>query len=451
MALLPRGPWLRTSFPGAVRALCALLAVGLAAAPCRGDEENIFYWGRVGLRIPFTIDPGDRQVQQVLLHVSENLGRSYQHSATAHPDDRGFNFQARHDGWHYFIVQTRDRDNRLYPPALDGVAPGLKVYIDTSIPDVALRALPESRPNEIGVEWDIHDDMPDLSTLTLEYRAPGQRWMPRGIQRVQSGQLNWNPGLTGPVEVRLQVKDRAGNLGERTILLRGGSTGLPRDAAAAGPRAASTPEKVRKVNSTHISLDYKIDDVGPSDISIIEVYVKKDGGSWKKYPKEASRKPPFAVDVEGEGRYGFSLVAKSGVGLGEEPPHDGDPPQVWMEVDLTKPAVEITGVVVGRGADTGNLTITWKATDKNLSREPISIFYATKPEGPWTPVPGATNYENTGSFVWRMQGGLPYEFYMRIEALDEAGNIGEAKTPQTVKVDLSLPRARVIGIEPAKP
>jgi hypothetical protein len=310
-----------------------------------------------------------------------------------------------------------------------------------------------AQPTEVAVEWDIHDDMPDLGTLTLEYRAPGQGWVPRGIQRVLRGQLSWNPGFAGPVEVRLRVKDRAGNLGEKVVQLRGGGAGgggagFSRDGDSA---KASSPDKVRKVNSTRISLDYKIDDVGPSDISIIEVYVKKEGSGWKKYPKEATRKPPFVVDVDGEGRYGFSLVAKSGVGLSEEPPRDGDPPQIWVEVDLTKPVVEITDIIVGRGPDTGNLTITWKATDKNLSREPISIFYATKPEGPWTPVPGATNYENTGNFVWRMQGGLPYEFYMRVEALDEAGNIGEAKTLKTVKVDLSLPRARVIGIEPAKP
>ena len=40
------------------------------------------------------------------------------------------------------------------------------------------------------------------------------------------------------------------------------------------------------------------------------------------------------------------------------------------------------------GADTGNLTLRWRAEDKNLSPQPISIYFADKPEGPWRPVPG---------------------------------------------------------------
>ena len=86
-----------------------------------------------------------------------------------------------------------------------------------------------------------------------------------------------------------------------------------------------------------------------------------------------------------------------------------------------------------------------------LVRQPISILYATKLEGPWNPVPGATHLENTGRFVWHMQADVPFELFVRIEAADEAGNVGQAETARSVKVDLSLPRARVIGVEPAKP
>ena len=33
----------------------------------------------------------------------------------------------------------------------------------------------------------------------------------------------------------------------------------------------------------------------------------------------------------------------------------------------------------------------------------------------------------------------------------KAGNVGQGTTQQTIKVDLSLPKARVIGVEPIKP
>jgi hypothetical protein len=44
---------------------------------------------------------------------------------------------------------------------------------------------------------------------------------------------------------------------------------------------------------------------------------------------------------------------------------------------------------------------------------------------------------------------VPYQFYVRVEAVDLAGNIGAAVTPQMVRVDLSQPRVNILKIEPA--
>jgi hypothetical protein len=43
--------------------------------------------------------------------------------------------------------------------------------------------------------------------------------------------------------------------------------------------------------------------------------------------------------------------------------------------------------------------------------------------------------------------GLPYQFFIRVEASDLAGNIGSAETTGAVKVDLSTPKARVTGVD----
>jgi hypothetical protein len=43
---------------------------------------------------------------------------------------------------------------------------------------------------------------------------------------------------------------------------------------------------------------------------------------------------------------------------------------------------------------------------------------------------------------------LPYQFFVRVEAVDLAGNVGEAITLDKVKVDLSLPKAQIRAIEP---
>lgn len=451
MAVLSPGRRPRT--PPRAPGWAVLTLLALAAAPAaRAEDDNVFYSRQTTFRIPFQVDPGDRRVQQVLLYVSEDQGRTYRRAATAEPGDRGFNFQALRDGWYYFTVQTRDQEGRLYPATIDGAPPGLKVHVDTTVPEVVLRARSAARPNLVGVEWDVRDENLDLSTLRLDYRAERQDWVPRNVPRVLSGQLSWDPGTEGPVEVRLQVKDRAGNLGESTVAARGdGSTPVRRGDPAA-PDRGEGPAAGRKVNSPRISLNYKVDDVGPSGVKVVEVWMTTNTRDWQAFSRDTSNNPPVVVDVQREGRYGFTLVAKSGVDLGEQPPRAGEGPQIWVEVDMTKPVVDQLAVVVGRGAETGSVTITWRAADKNLGQRPVSILYAPKLDGKWAPVlPDAVGIENTGRFVWRMPGGLPYEFFVRVEAIDEAGNIGEATTPQTVKVDLSLPKARVIGIEPAKP
>ena len=60
------------------------------------------------------------------------------------------------------------------------------------------------------------------------------------------------------------------------------------------------------------------------------------------------------VSVDGEGIFGFRIVVHSGSGLGGRPPADGDLPDIWIGVDLTKPTGRITGADSGgRGRRTG--------------------------------------------------------------------------------------------------
>jgi hypothetical protein len=141
-------------------------------------------------------------------------------------------------------------------------------------------------------------------------------------------------------------------------------------------------------------------------------------------------------------------VAKSGVGLGDPPPKAGDQPQVWIEVDCTKPHVALQTPLVGQGNDEGNLFINYTAEDKNLDREgSIVLSFAREKAGPWTKF---AQTDNTGHYVWRMPPDLPFEFYLRVEATDRAGNIGQAETKDLVKVDLSRPKIRVLMVEPAQ-
>ena len=46
---------------------------------------------------------------------------------------------------------------------------------------------------------------------------------------------------------------------------------------------------------------------------------------------------------------------------------------------------------------------------------------AEQPDGRWTQI--AANLPNDGRYVWTMPvSGVPYKFYVRVEAVDKAGN-----------------------------
>jgi hypothetical protein len=336
------------------------------------------------------------------------------------------------------------------------------VIEDTTPPIVQVNALP-ARGNEVGVAWTVRDENLDPSlpdALRVEYRFAGAAsWIPLAVPAGAS-QLYWNPHSNAPVEVRVSARDRAGNIGEEKTIVRqgvGGGGNLVPNFQNPVPQQDSFKELERKyVNSKQISLGYDLRDVGPSGVSAIELwYTLYQGRAWNKlteYPidlkagGEANQTKKLTFEVNDEGIYGITLVAKSGVGLGERAPQPGDRPQFWIEVDLTKPVVQIQEIQVGTGFDKGKLTIIWNARDKNLGQTPIRLSYAEQQGGPWNAV--ADKLSNNGRYVWKMPDQLPYQFYVRVEAVDLAGNIGEAITLERVKVDLSMPKAQIRDIGP---
>jgi hypothetical protein len=432
-----------------------LTLLSLPQALAQGPGGEIRYANQHTFRIPFDVGAGKERLKQLQLFYSTDQGRTWQPGAIAAPDQTFFQFVCERDGLYWFTVQTLDKEGRYYPPTLDSAQPSLKVIVDTQPPQVQLRPLP-ARQGLVGVAWEVRDDNLDLrqpGALILEYRPVGSvGWLALPVEPAL-GQHYWDPRSAGPLEVRLRVRDLAGNLGEgkTTVLAGEGTAGTPPGAAPL-PATYPAPAERRFVNSRRIRLHYELKDVGPSGVSAIELWCTQDGRSWNRcpLPKGESDGPPrpLVFEVPGEGIYGFTLLARSGVGLSERPPQIGDPPQVWVEVDLTKPVVQILDVQVGQGPDKGKLTITWTAQDKNLAQSPITLSYAQQATGPWTTI--AEHLVNTGRYVWQMPEQIPYQFYVRVQAVDLAGNVGEAITRDLVRVDLSLPHVRILSVDPAQ-
>jgi len=437
----------------APRVTWPLLVLGvLLARPAFAQpvSDGPSYSKQRGFQIPFQTDPGERRIKTVQLYISEDFGRTWLSYANTTPEQKLFKFQADRDGQFWFAVQTIDLDGRAHPPSMNNALPGLKVIVDTQPPSITLRPLPP-REGAIGVEWDVRDENLDPTSLRLESRSAGSsEWQPVGVVQVMAGNHSWNPGTSGPVEVRLRARDKADNTNESKVTIGSGGVGSSITEERRPIGESSGGLGVRMVSSRRISLDYKVEDLGPSGLAAVELWLTTDGRNWQRYKEYLDQQPPLVVEVNDEGLYGFTMVARSKVGLGQRPPQVGDAPQIWVEVDETKPQVRLVNADVGRGNDLGNLTITWTATDKNLARQPITISYAEKVDGPWTTI--AAKIDNTGRYVWKMPPtGIPYSFLIKVEAVDRAGNTGADQTPpdKPVIVDLSQPKVKILAVEPA--
>jgi hypothetical protein len=447
----------RLQLVGLLTLLCALS--GPVPAALAQPAREVIYCRHSVFQIPFQAGPGARNLRALKLFVSTDQGRTWLASATTTPDQRSFRFEAERDGLYWFAVQTTDRDGRNYPPAMEGVQPSLMVFVDTHPPVVALRRL-EPRGREVGVGWTITDETFDANVpgaVRLEYRlanTTGWRLLPVDPTATQ---YYWDPGVGGNLEVRLRVRDRAENVGEDKITLAAGNSSGSNTPDALdkrpGPMAARPDANVRMVNNKRFSLNYDVKDTGPSGVSTVDLWYTQDGNNWQKYRSQKctdspDQRPPYRIEVEvrDEGLYGFTMVVHSGVGLSDRAPEVGDKPQVWVEVDVTRPVVQLNRINVGRGPDKGKLEILWTARDKNLTNQPITLSYAKQVDGPWIRI--ANQLENNGHYVWKMPADVPYEFLVKAEAVDKAGNIGTAVTPEMVKVDLSQPKVQIIGVEP---
>lgn len=445
--MTPFRRWLRATACALLFAVPPVAVQAQAQAPSQAPSPEVKYTRQMKFWIPFEPEGAVQRLRQVELYYSTDQGRVWRHVQTVAPNERGFQFYAERDGHFAFAVRTVDVDGRAYPAATDSLVPGLVVCVDTQPPVVRLS--PFTHQDGVGVEWDVRDDNLDLSKLRLEGRAAGATsWQTLQTEPDARGRWIRQGGAAGLDEVRLQVLDRAGNLGESQTSLSGRRidqrTYPPGAGAAAGP--AGPP--VRLVNSNRISINYKVEDKGASGVTLELWWTRDSGRTWEKYPQPVPEMPPCIVPAPEEGLYGFTLVARSGVNLGDAPPRSGDTPQVWVEVDLKSPKVDLTSVEVGRGQDANKMTLRWQASDRNLDERPIRLEYAMEVAGPWQEI--AAQLPAQGSHVWVVPSdGVRY--YVRAVARDKANNIGTAQTPKPIVVDLSRPRGIILEVQPVRP
>jgi len=445
--------------------------------------------------IPFRIERPANAAQEpveVQLYVSGDQGANWRLAARIDPKQGSFVFRSPGDGEFWFAVRTVDRSGQARP-AWTGV-PELRVIVDTVPPGLQFKA-ERGQGGQITARWEVTDPHLKPENMAIQFRAGTDRpWqtVALGTQNsqvigpMQTGEVTWWPQASaGMVQIRAEVVDAAGNpsvshaqvsldttpLRDPAAPPRGtppsGTTpapgvlagpiapddsapwrpasGLP--TATGGTSPAPAGPRPRVVNNRLIELPYNDSAVGTAADKNVEGWGTRDGGkTWARVALDNERRSPVLVAVDGEGLYGFRVVAGDAADAAARAPRSGDPPDLWVDVDLTVPAARITGMRQAATERGTGLEISWEAVDRTLADRPVSIYFAPNPLGPWTPV--ATGLANTGRYVWPADGRVRGDVYLRLEVRDAAGNAAVCDAPQAVALDRLIPRAQIPGPQP---
>jgi type II secretory pathway component GspD/PulD (secretin) len=215
-----------------------------------------------------------------------------------------------------------------------------------------------------------------------------------------------------------------------------------------GSTEASEPKEkepaVLFVGSRSFTLAYDVANEGPSRVAGVVVWYTRDGKTWHSYPEQVKPTRTLPITVVSDGRYGFTLVAKSGAGLSVAPPKPGDVPQVWVEVDTQQPTAELYAPQPD-SEHPGTLVLSWKANDQNLAGNPVTLEWASSADGPWSTIGG--NLPNTGRHTWQVPDNLPERIHLRLTVRDSAGNTTVAQTHDGVVVDLKVPTTHGVKVK----
>ncbi len=218
---------------------------------------------------------------------------------------------------------------------------------------------------------------------------------------------------------------------------------VPKSPILSGPELKG----IQSIRAKRFNLDYGIDSIDPSGVKKVVLWMTRDGGqNWKSWSTDPDGVSPFPVEVDEAGTYGFRIVVQSRDGLTGLTPRRGDQADVYINIDTEAPLAQIKSVPYGRGNEAGRLVINWTAEDPNLTLRPITLSYSTAPSGPWSVID--EGLRNTGRYVWQVGPNVPEKVFLRLEARDQAGNVGVFQLKQMIDISGLVPRGRIRGVRP---
>jgi hypothetical protein len=270
--------------------------------------------------------------------------------------------------------------------------------------------------------------------------ASGNAAAMNGLSIPPGAALSNNPGVSSPAEGIPQIQSVQPAYAAAPPAAYNPAATVPvREAAYLAAASAQV------VNQHIFELEYQVDDVGPSGVSAVELFVTEDGGKqWFTYGNDDDLRSPIQIDTHGEGTFGFAVRVRNGLGFADDAPQTGQAPEMVVTVDESLPVIELAQPVM-RTDGFGTIQLSWQVREQNPAGTPVRLEFAAAANGPWTPV-FDWQYDQ-GGYQWGVRPGTPTQLYFRLLARDAAGNVASAQTTQPVVVDLRRPVGRLLRVQ----
>jgi hypothetical protein len=416
--------------------------------------------------IPFRIPEREGKepaVRRVELHVSRDLGVTWQPAGTVPPSARSCGFHAEVDGEYWFRIRSIDEREQIR----GGAGPDVRVLVNAAGPRLAARVW-RGRDGEVLCRYAAADDTLDLTSLQCEYRtrADGE-WKKVAAEAILARQspahligeeIWWAGEEVEGLTVRIAVADEAGNQTVRqysllssdpqvgqaelarelaTLPLPGLATGSAADAVAVAERTGPSPDS----NEQRAGLSSGSSSAADPSVS---GWPAERGGVWSPSGPRVTATAVASYAEGGEIAASTPAIEQlSGVGVSPPAPSAGSQRPASMEY---------------RGQPL-HLVRTRSFNWEYSFRQPSGIETPLRVEL-WSTIDGGVSWQRAAvddDTVSPIQVTLPaaglYGFRIEIvpDLPDAGGGPLPGDQPQTwIGLDDEPPEVSLLGVEPAR-
>ncbi|MCE9629143.1 MAG: hypothetical protein K8S94_00280 [Planctomycetia bacterium] len=230
-----------------------------------------------------------------------------------------------------------------------------------------------------------------------------------------------------------------------------GGSGITRSASGSSFEYRGRP--LHLTQSRRFVWDYEIPAVHAAAVHAAgplraELWTTKDGGvTWQRTAVDKDGQSPIEVTLTATGLYGVRLELVADSSGDASGPRSGTAPDAWVGVDEEPPQVELVEIGRDESSPLATLVIRYVVREPLIAPGAVRLLYSPNADGPWATI--ANGVENQGVYRWTPDRNVPAKVHVRVEAVDVAGNMGSAKSPEAISIE--APRFGGLRPLPASP